>query len=120
MTYEESAVVAALRAQARAELLVMEGTFAKFEESLTDELRTELQAHMEGLQRILGGRPTLARIERSFTERGAQVLRFPGKKKGFVSGRVGPGEKISNADCFRQMTDGFPGPNDNGMPKEGA
>lgn len=40
------------------------------------------------------------------------------KSRGFVSGRVGPGELVSNAECFRRATDGQLGPNDDCMPVE--
>lgn len=114
MTYEIEAIVAALRHQARAELLVLDGTLQKFASTLSIEQRIELGSAFAELQRLLHGReaPPAPRL--------APNVFLLGSKRGFVSGRVGPGEKISNADCFRQMTDGFPGPNDEGMPKEGA
>lgn len=40
------------------------------------------------------------------------------KSRGFVSGHVKPGERVSMVECFRRATDGHPGPNDDCMPVE--
>jgi hypothetical protein len=42
------------------------------------------------------------------------------RSRPWVGGVVRPGELISNHELFRRATDGFPGPNDDGMPKRGA